>query len=154
MSAPKTPGQDIVTLLEFEDRLVSLCLQSGVRSLPRKKRDQHIILKSVTLTFDKTKEYTETSVNQRLRTWLDDVGRSLDLDHVRLRCHLVDAEFLGRNKDGSRYWVAAFSRNQIPFDSEVENIDVYALIQQRREANARLSAGPGRRLYRGPKTDR
>jgi hypothetical protein len=112
------------------------------------------MLKSVTLTFDKTEEYTESSVNQRLQTWLNEVGRSLDLDHVRLRRHLVDAEFLGRSRDGSRYWVAVFSRNQVPFDTEVENIDVYALVQRRRETNARAPDGAGRRLRRGPKTER
>jgi hypothetical protein len=33
--------------------------------------------------------------------------------------------------------VAVFSRNQVPFDSEVDAIDVYALVQQKREANVR-----------------
>jgi hypothetical protein len=154
MSVARTPGPDRVTPREFEERLLSLCVQSGVRGLPRKKRDQHIILKSVTLTFDKTEEYTERSVNQRLQTWLNEVGRSLDLDHVRLRRHLVDAEFLGRSKDGSRYWVAVLSRNQVPFDSEVENIDVYALVRRRREANARPPDRASRRLRREPKTSR
>jgi hypothetical protein len=154
MLVARTPGPDRVTPREFEERLLSLCVQSGVRGLPRKKRDQHIILKSVTLTFDKTEEYTERSVNQRLQTWLNEVGRSLDLDHVRLRRHLVDAEFLGRSKDGSRYWVAVLSRNQVPFDSEVENIDVYALVRRRREANARPPDGASRRLRREPKTGR
>jgi hypothetical protein len=154
MSVARTPSPDRVTPHEFEERLVSLCLQSGVRGLPRKKRDRHIIFKSVTLTFDKTKEYTESSVNQMLQTWLSEVGRSLDLDHVRLRRHLVDAEFLGRSKDGSRYWVAVFSRNQVPFDSEVESIDVYSLVQQRREANARPPDGARRRRLGGPDTDR
>ena len=128
---------------------MSLCVRSGARGLPRKKRDQHIVLKSIVLTFDKTEEYTESAVNQRLRAWLNEVGRSLELDHVRLRRHLVDAEFLGRSKDGSRYWVAVFSRNQVPFDSEVENIDVYALVQQRREARSR----PPAEARRSPRAD-
>ena len=137
MFPAQRPRPDKVTLREFQERLVNLCVQSGLKGLPRRKRDQHIILKSVILTFDKTEEYTESGVNQRLQTWLNEVGRSLDLDHVRLRRHLVDAEFLGRSKDGSRYWVAVFSRNQVPFDSEVDAIDVYALVQQKREANVR-----------------
>lgn len=145
MSAAEPASPDRVTPQEFRERLLNLCVRSGARGLPRRKRDQHIILKSVVITFDKTEEYTESGVNQRLQSWLNEVGRSLELDHVRLRRHLVDAEFLGRSKDGSRYWVAVFSRNQVPFDSEVEDIDVYALVQQRRQANVRPPQGANRR---------
>lgn len=154
MTSASTPDPNSVTPGEFKERLVSLCLQSGVKGLPRRKRDQHIVLKSVVLTLDKTEEYSETAVNQRLQIWLNEVGRSLELDHVRLRRHLIDAEFLGRSRDGSRYWVAVFSRNQVPFDAEVENIDVYNLVQQRRAEQANSPRRATRDPRPGPKSSR
>ena len=132
MTANRNTHGDPITVQEFEERLVKLCVRSGNKGLPRRKRDQHILLKSVVLTLDRTEEYTEKGVNQKLQWWLDEVGRSIELDHVRLRRHLVDAEYLGRSKDGSRYWVAVISRNQHLFDSEVDDLDIYGLVRQSR----------------------
>jgi hypothetical protein len=132
MMAESNTELEQITLGEFQDRLLRLCLHSGMRGLPRRRRDQHILLKSVVLTFDRTEEYTEDRVNQKLQSWLDEVGCTIELDHVRLRRHLVDAEYLGRSRDGSRYWVAVLSRKQYRFDSAVEDLDVYGLVRQQR----------------------
>ena len=93
------------------------------------------MLKSVALTLDKRAEYTEPEVNTKLLLWLQDVGAPFHLDHVDLRRYLIYEEFLGRSKDGSRYWVAAFSRHQLVFDPEIEEVDVNRLLSQ---ARARL----------------
>lgn len=130
MSMEPSMELDSITAHEFKDRLVKLCVHSGNSGLPRKQRDRHILLKSVALTLERTAEYTETEVNDRLQWWLNEVGRSIELDHVRLRRHLVDAEYLGRSKDGSRYWVADLSRNQYLFESDVEELDVHELVRE------------------------
>ena len=122
----------IISLDEFQQRLTELCLRGGPAGFPRRRRDQHILLKSVALTLDKRSEYTEPEVNTKLRLWLQDVGASFHLDHVDLRRYLIDEEFVGRNRDGSRYWVAAFSRHQLDFDPEIEEIDVQRLLSQER----------------------
>jgi hypothetical protein len=132
MSAERNRQADQISAREFQDRLLRLCVHSGMRGLPRKRRDQHILLKSVILTLDRTEEYTENAVNRKLQSWLNEVGYSIELDHVRLRRHLVDAEYLGRSRDGSRYWVAVLSRNQYRFDSAIEDLDIYRLVRQSR----------------------
>ena len=100
--------------------LLNLCVKSGISGLPRKRCDRHILLKSVPLTLDKTAEYTEQEINQKLTDWLGEIGASLSLDHVEPRRRLVDEEYLGRTRDGSRYWVAVSSRKHIPFDPDIE----------------------------------
>jgi hypothetical protein len=136
---------ETITINEFNKRLVDLCVRSGLSGLPRKRRDRHILLKSVALTLDKTAEYTEPEINQKLMDWLRDVGASLRLDYVELRRHLVNEEYLGRAKDGSRYWVAMSSRRQIPFDSDIEASDIRSLI-----AEARSDVEIRRRRYLNP----
>jgi hypothetical protein len=132
MPSEGIPKGDQISAREFQDRLLRLCVHSGMRGLPRKRRDQHILLKSVILTLDRTEEYTENAVNRKLQSWLNEVGCSIELDHVRLRRHLVDAEYLGRSRDGSRYWVAVLSRNQYRFESAIEDLDIYGLVSQSR----------------------
>ena len=123
---------DTVTAHEFSKRLTDLCVKSGISGLPRKRRDRQILLKSVTLTLDRTADYTEQEINQKLTDWLGEIGTSLRLDHVELRRRLVDEENLGRARDGSRYWVAVSSRRHIPFDPDIEATDVRRLVQEGR----------------------
>ena len=125
---------DTITQSEFTERIVRLCVNSGLRSVPRKSRDRHILAKAITLTLDLKAEYTEEEVNQELKAWLADVGGTLRrLSHVRLRRLLIDEEYLGRSKDGSRYWVALGSRNHPVFDSTVQDVNVIELLRSGRE---------------------
>ena len=125
---------DTITQKEFTERLVELCLRSGLRGVPRKARDRHILSKGITLTLDLKAEYTEEEVNQELKTWLADVGGTLRrLSHVRLRRLLIDEEYLGRSKDGSRYWVALGSRNHPAYEPAVQDVDVRGLLLSGRE---------------------
>ena len=123
-----------ITQKEFTERLVELCVRSGLRGVPRKTRDRHILSKGITLTLDLKAEYTEEEVNQELKTWLADVGGTLRrLSHVRLRRLLIDDEYLGRSKDGSRYWVALGSRNHPAYEPAVQDVDVRGLLRSGRE---------------------
>ena len=122
----------IISLEEFQQRLTQLCLRGGLIGFPRKRRDRHILLKSVALTLDKRAEYSEREVNPKLQLWLQDAGAAFHLDHVDLRRYLIDEEFLGRSRDGSRYWVATSSRHQLAFDPEIEGVDVHRLLGRER----------------------
>lgn len=130
---------DTITRKEFTERLVDLCVKSGLRGAPRKTRDRHILLKGVSLTLNLKSEYTEEEVNEKLRSWLTDVGGTLRrFGHVRLRRLLIDEEYLGRSKDGSRYWVALGSRNHPIFEPDVKDVDVLEEIRLgRKEAEHR-----------------
>ncbi len=125
---------DTITRQEFTDRLVRLCVSSGLRGVPRRSRDRHILAKAITLTLDLKAEYTEEEVNESLKSWLTDVGGTLRrLSHVRLRRMLIDEEHLGRSKDGSRYWVALGSRNHPVFEPAVQDVNVLELLRSGRE---------------------
>ena len=125
---------EAITKQEFTSRLVQLCVGSGLRGIPRKNRDRHILLKSITLTLELKREYAEHELNADLRAWLREVGRTIRrLDHVNLRRLLVDQEYVGRSRDGSRYWVAMGSRFQALFAPDVDDVDVRGLIRAARE---------------------
>ena len=125
---------DTITQKEFTERLVDLCVRSDLRGAPRKTRDRHILLKGIALSLDLKAEYTESEINDRLKSWLEEVGGTIRrLGHVRLRRLLIDEEYLGRSKDGSRYWVAFGSRNHPAFELGVMNVDVHEVIQHGKE---------------------
>ena len=123
-------------------RLAELCLKSGLTGFPRKHRDQHILLKSVALTLDSARRYTESEIDDKLLFWLNDIARSIDFDHVSLRRMLVDERYLVRERSGSSYIVNSARGIQAEFELEVDEVDVYEsigvstkLIQQRKQAH-------------------
>ena len=126
---------EAITTDEFTKCLVELCGLSGLSGLPRRVRDRHILLKSVTLLLDRTREYSEREINLELQSWLKDVGSTLGMDHIELRRRLIDQEYLGRGKDGSRYWVAVSSRQQMEFDDEIDGVNVPLLMKQGRQTS-------------------
>ena len=113
---------------------MQLCVSSGLRGIPRKTRDRHILLKSITLTLELKNEYAEHELNDNLRAWLREVGTTIRrLDHVNLRRLLVDQEYVGRSRDGSRYWVAVGSRYQAIFAPDVDDVDVRGVTRAARD---------------------
>jgi hypothetical protein len=125
---------DRITRQEFINRFVQLCVRSGLRGIPRRARDRHILLKGIILTLDVKAEYTEQELNEALQGWLREIGRSIRrIDHVYLRRLLVDEEYIGRSRDGSRYWVALASRNHPLFEPDVESVDTRQLIRAAKE---------------------
>ena len=114
-----------ITTDQFTRRISQLFVESGLRTLPRRQVDKNILLKGVSLIFDVRSEYTEGEVNDMLKDWLKVIHPTLRrLDYVNLRRFLIDREFLGRSKDGSRYWVGVASRLHPRFDPAVDSVDV------------------------------
>lgn len=114
-------NQRQITVDEFRTRLASLCLKTGQPGMPRKRRDQHIVLKSVALILVPNARYSETEINERLMRWRRTVARGLEIDHVTLRRYLVDEGYVQRDRDGTSYRTAP-SAPQL-FDPEVEDLD-------------------------------
>jgi hypothetical protein len=127
---------DTLTVEQFEERMAELCLRSGVAGLPRKPRDRHILLKSVVLTLDRDRDYTEREIGDKLAYWLVDIYTSADLDHVTLRRLLVDTGYLERTADGSSYKVADPASAEGMFVPEVDTVDVYEAIGRALKRNA------------------
>ena len=122
-----------ITTDEFRNRLVELCLRSGMTGLPRKPRDRHILLKSITLGFDPKREYAENEVDQELLWWLREVGIDIHVDHVNLRRQLIDHAYLGRTKDGSRYWVGLHVPVHPVYEPGIQDLDLPEEIRMGKE---------------------
>ena len=85
-------SNDEISLSDFKKRLIAICLSGGGRGMPKKPRDQQILLKSVVLTLNDSHVYTEKELDLNLKSWLTNIGSSIELDHVTLRRHLVDLD--------------------------------------------------------------
>lgn len=116
-----------VSTEEFKQRLPRLCLSPRV--LPRKKRDQQILFKSVAITLDTEKQYTAAEFDQQLQDWLESVGLGLQIDHVTLRRHLVDEDYVRRDRAGGTYVPVRRARSEI-FEPGVEDIDPLSLVNE------------------------
>lgn len=74
--------------------------EGRIHAYPTRRRDQLMVLKHLWEYFEAGRSYTEREVNDILRAQLD---LNYD-DFVTLRRELYDAQLLGRERDGSRYW--------------------------------------------------
>jgi hypothetical protein len=93
---------EVVPLEEAARRLRALSSGGIGPGLPRRRRDQWILLFSVARELPPT-PLDERSLNEMLKAWLLGLGPRVDLDHVSLRRALVDDGFVERTPDGARY---------------------------------------------------
>ncbi|MFC1572027.1 DUF2087 domain-containing protein [Candidatus Eisenbacteria bacterium] len=134
---------------EFINRLTQLCVKSAVHGLPKRRRDRHILLKSVTLLFDPERTYAESDVNNTIRLWLTSVAVRLDTDHAAIRRALVDERYFARDRAGSAYVRREPKSATLSFDRSVESVDVVSTIveamkvieRKRREHAPKLTSG-------------
>jgi len=143
-----TVEDSTITCDEFKNRLVALCVQGHLSGFPRKPRDRHILLKSIVLTLDLAQAYAERDINEKLKEWLANTGRCIDLDHVSMRRELVDEGYLQRDSSGARYRISAFGPSQKIFETAVDDIDPFevictgrALAEKRKQEH--MQSGPG-----------
>lgn len=68
-----------------------------LKALSPKEKKKVVILSKIAEQFDAGKQYTEKEINQVLS--------SIHEDYVTLRRYLIEYGFLGRLKDGSKYWL-------------------------------------------------
>ena len=93
-------------------------------------------MKSITMTLESARTYSEAEMNGALLSWKREVAPAIETDHVTLRRLLVDHGHLERTVDGRVYRVGYPSR-PIAFDLEVDDIDVRATIAAYREYSER-----------------
>lgn len=125
----------------FIKRLVNLCLRSGLSGFPKDELDQHILLKSAAITLDRSAVYSEPEINEKLKTWIDQVARIEGIDHGTLRRSLIDNHYLIRDKDGSSYQVSPTGPRQVSFDDSIEQLDPLQVLENaRREIEERKQA--------------
>ena len=118
-----------ISTTEFKSRLETLCLKGGGHGLPRKPHDQAILFKSITLTLDPQRDYTEAEINEALAKWLADIGQAVEIDHVSLRRYLVDAGYLRRDPGGRSYRIVAEDEANL-FEPAVDELEPGVVIQE------------------------
>lgn len=133
----------LITCEIFKKRIADLCLRSGLTGFPTKRRDQMVLLKSIAVSFDENKTYTEAEVNQIIKGWLTRMIGFFDWDHFMLRRCLVDEKFLARNQDGSCYRLTPNgpSTSGITFDPEIGGLDILEVISEAQQLIAQRKAG-------------
>ncbi len=123
----------LITRKEFEKRLTELFAQGRLSAYPRKRRDRHILLKSIVITLNNSKNYTEADINEAIKTWLVGMHVSNSLDHVALRRYLVNEGYVDRSRNGSRYWVISPDPSPKWFEPEVDKVDILKVVAEAKE---------------------
>ncbi|MED4781804.1 DUF2087 domain-containing protein [Brevibacillus choshinensis] len=70
----------------------------ALNTIPRKHKHRLVVLEEIAKRFDPAQVYSEKEVNAILEGTYEE-------DYVSVRRYLIDYSFLGRNPDGSQYWV-------------------------------------------------
>lgn len=121
-------SNEVITVAEFAKRLAALCLNRGDGGLPKKRRDQHILFKSISQGLDSNSVYTEVQLKERLQAWLNTVGIEVRIDHVSLRRYLVDAGYIIRDPAGSEYAPVVKPHSEL-FDSDIDTLDPAEIVE-------------------------
>ena len=135
-----------ISVDEFRKRLVALCLTPG-SGVPRKQRDRHILFKGIVLRLDRESVLSEKELDAGLQSWLSEVERAPETDHVTLRRHMVDEGYLVRDAAGSVY-TSGDSNTAPPFAAEIKELDSRAILDE-----ARRGIEARRRCYRNQSAD-
>ena len=93
---------EVVPLEEAARRLRALSSGGIGPGLPRRRRDQWILLFSAARELP-AGTLDERSLNEMLKAWLAGLGPRVEVDHVSLRRALVDDGFVERTPDGASY---------------------------------------------------
>jgi len=100
---------------QTKDLLRRLFRGGVVERVPKNSDDAEVFLALAAAWLDPRSNYSEAEVNEHLREWIDGFATHTTMDHVTLRRHLVDANFLLRDGPGSVY-----TANQSVISSVIE----------------------------------
>ena len=118
--------EELMTVGEFCRLLENISRGKG---FPRKRRQQHVLLKSVVLSLEPGQDYSEHQINDMLQKWLDTTGKSLEIDRVSLRRRLVDEGYLTRDRAGRRYRVDEANADII-FEQGINAVNPVTVIKE------------------------
>jgi len=122
-----------ITEVDFNKRIVTLLLRSGLTDLPKSERDRQILFKSATLRFNPGVEMTEGEVNELLGYWSTHIAGLRGYDYISLRRALVDYGYLERSSDGATYMLSASGPTNWEFDARIDEIDLETTLERARE---------------------
>lgn len=116
---------------EAERRLRALASGGLGPGLPRRRRDQWILLRGAALVVDGSTPLDEKSLNEKLKVWLKALGPHTALDHVSLRRALVDERFLERTADGATYRRSHAHESRVVFEESAMPNEISSLAAER-----------------------
>ena len=102
-----------------------------LHKLPKRRGDLELLLGLTTLQFQRQHEYSENEVNEILQSWLALLSFRAATDHVTLRRHLVDLDYLKRDAPGNRYFANYGNLADVP------DIDLLAYVNEIRDERRR-----------------
>lgn len=118
--------EELIRVGEFYRLLENIFRGKG---FPRKRRQQHVLLKSVVLLLEPEQDYSEHQINDTLQKWLDTIGKSLEIDRVSLRRRLVDEGYLVRDRAGRIYRVNEGNMDSL-FEQGINAVNPVAVIEE------------------------
>lgn len=122
-----------ISMKDFNNRIVTLLVRSGLTDLPKSLQDRQILFKSATLKMKQGEQMSESEVNEKLSSWLKNMTNLRAYDHVTLRRALVDHGFLERSSDGATYQLSPSGPQTWTFDPAIDEIDLESLLQAARD---------------------
>lgn len=128
---------NLLSVEQFTQRLVELCLRSNLSAIPKKTIDQQILLKSAAMVIGNSGIMTEKELTEKLSVWTNEVCVIAGFDRVSLRRWLVDSGYLIRSKDGAEYLLAQPDPGCRYFSPEINHLDIKLVLQDAREEQAR-----------------
>ena len=131
---------DYISSEYFKKRLVALCLRSGLTDFPNKYQDQLVLLKSIANMFTQDKDYKEKEVNEVIKNWQTGADIFINCDFMMLRRRLVDVKLLGRNPNGSCYWLNPTGPEGVAFDPSINQIKANDVLSEGRRFIAEKKA--------------
>ena len=127
-----SPGDPVISVEEFVERICLIGAAKGPRRFPRKRRDRQIVTKSILMTLDSARTYSELEINEAIQRWNVEVAPEISTDHVSVRRTLIDYGYLERTASGKKYRVG-FPPGPVAFDLEIDDIDIRATVAAYRD---------------------
>ena len=90
--------------------------------------------------FTQDKDYTEKEVNEVIKNWQTGADIFINCDFMMLRRWLVDVKLLGRNPNGSCYWLNPTGPEGVTFDPAINQLKANDVLSEGRRFIAQKKA--------------
>ena len=95
----------MLTRKQVERSLRRLLSHGLLDALPKREEDRRMLYALGAWRIHEAGADQEPAINTELEQWLGKFCFAVNVDHVTFRREMVDAGFIGRSDDGSRYWI-------------------------------------------------
>jgi hypothetical protein len=104
--------------MEEERRLAVLLGRGCGPGWPKRRFDRLVLLRRASRCVGAGEAIAERAISERLRAWLEDEAKRLELDAAEIRRALVDEGFVERDRAGSAYRRSDRHRARMRFEAD------------------------------------